>query len=92
MSNLSGFLKGLESPTNTTESGFLKGLESESSNISGFLKGLGVQGDSMPTEDIKYTRVGFDPDSFGSILSRTLNESYVGGLDFLGVIGRQIGS
>ena len=36
--------------------------------------------------------VGFNPDSFGSILSRTLNESYIGGLNFLGVIGRQIGS
>jgi len=92
MSNLSGFLKGLESPTNTTESGFLKGLELQPSNTSGFLKGLGVQGDSMPTEDIKYTTEGFDPDSFGSVLSRTLNESYVSGLDFLGVIGRQIGS
>ena len=92
MSNLSGFLKGLESPTNTTESGFLKGLELQPSNTSGFLKGLGVQGDSMPTEDIKYTTEGFDPDSFGSVLSRTFNESYIGGLDFLGVIGRKLGS
>jgi hypothetical protein len=31
-------------------------------------------------------------DSFGSVLSRTFNESYIGGLNFLGVIGRQIGS
>ena len=56
------------------------------------MEGLGVERTATPTEDSKYVIEGFDPDSFGSVLSRTFNESYIGGLDFLGVIGRKLGS
>jgi hypothetical protein len=81
----------------------LEELESSSPSLEELEKILLGQPSTTAQSDQQYLSLkdmGISPtssravgtDSFGSVLSRTFNESYIGGLNFLGVIGRQIGS